>query len=101
MNEVKNVVFDDSYDGDSDIIESRKTEPIKRIEDIDAIYQYFLKKEKYRDAALFMIGVNVGLRVGDLVKLKFGQFYDRKWQPVSDVYVSEEKTSKTKGEKRR
>jgi integrase len=47
-----------------------------------------------------MIGINVGLRIGDLLQLKFGQFYDRMWQPIRDIYIVEQKTSETKGEKR-
>jgi integrase len=45
-------------------------QPIRQIEDIEAIIE--LLKDKPRDKLLFILGINNGLRVGDLLKLKVG-----------------------------
>ena len=44
-------------------------EPIRMIKDINKIKEYL--KDKPRDFALFVLGINSGLRGSDLLKLKF------------------------------
>ena len=48
-------------------------DPIKDINDINRILDYFLSHGQYRNLLLFTMGINFGLRCGDLLKLKFGQ----------------------------
>lgn len=55
---------------------SHRAEPIKNMKDIQKIKQYLLGKKSKRDYALFVVGINVGLRASDLVKLKVGEVYD-------------------------
>ncbi|WP_045213915.1 site-specific integrase [Desulfonatronovibrio magnus] len=50
---------------------SIKVEPIRNLEDIKAIKQ--LLQDKPRDLLLFIIGINNGLRIGDILKLKVKQ----------------------------
>ena len=65
-------------------------EPIRNLEDIEAIKQ--LLESKPRDFLLFVMGINNGLRVGDLLQLKAGPFRNVK---VGDtVPVREQKTGK-------
>lgn len=45
-------------------------EPIRSQEDIQRIANYFLEKREYRNWCLFIIGINCGLRVSDLVRLR-------------------------------
>ena len=47
------------------------TEPIKSLEDINAICDHLLKEGRYRDYMLFVVGINFGLRTKDLVRLRF------------------------------
>ena len=65
-------------------------EPIREIEDIEAIKQ--LLESKPRDFLLFVMGINNGLRVGDLLQLRAGPFRNVK---IGDtVPVREQKTGK-------
>ncbi len=65
------------YDERNGMVSSKhKAEPIKNIKDILKIKQYLLGKHSKRDYALFVVGINVGLRASDLVKLKVGEVYD-------------------------
>jgi integrase len=64
-------------DQDEDFVETytaRKyaADPIKNIEDINRILDYFLSHKQYRNLLLFSMGINFGLRCGDLLQLKFG-----------------------------
>jgi integrase len=65
-------------------------EPIKKIEDIKAISR--LTSANPRDHLLFLMGVNNGLRAGDLIKLKVKDVRDMK---VGDTLtIKESKTQK-------
>ena len=69
---------------------SIKVEPIRRLEDIEAIKR--MLESKPRDYLLFVMGINNGLRIGDLLQLKAGPFRDAK---VGDtIPVTEQKTGK-------
>ena len=65
-------------------------EPIKRVEDIRAIKQ--LLASKPRDHLLFVIGINSGLRVGDLLRLKVSQVESLKVGGMLEI--KESKTGK-------
>lgn len=65
-------------------------EPIRNFEDIEAIKQ--LLESKPRDLLLFVMGINNGLRVGDLLQLKAGPFRNAK---IGDkIPLREQKTGK-------
>lgn len=72
--------------------------PLKTIEEINSFEQVLLgaprKRTAYRNGVLFRTGINVGLRAGDLVKLKADQFLGRDGSPRDTLYVIEEKTNK-------
>jgi integrase len=67
-----------------------KVEPIRRIEDIHAIKK--LLSDNPRDLLLFTMGVNNGLRVGDLLKVKMDDIIGLK--PGQFITIRENKTGK-------
>lgn len=77
-----------------DAIVNRTVEPIKREEDVLAIAQWFVDNQKWRDHMLFVVGVNAGLRVSDLLRLRFCHFIDEDYQWREYVELEEKKTAK-------
>ncbi len=65
-------------------------EPIRRIEDIKSIKK--LLADRPRDLLLFTMGINNGLRIGDLLKLKVRDVEGVK--PGDTIRVREQKTGK-------
>lgn len=53
-----------------------KVEPIRNREDVEAMKEYLLNRSSYsksirhRNLMLFLVGMNAGLRIGDIVKLQ-------------------------------
>ena len=43
--------------------------PIKSLADIGKIKRHLLKTQQYRNYLLFVMGINVGLRISDLLSL--------------------------------
>lgn len=73
----------------------KEVEPIKNTKDINKIKQYLYGKQNKRDYCIFVVGINVGLRAGDLLSLKIGDVTDDE-RIFDDVTVKEQKTGKTK-----
>lgn len=48
-------------------------DPIENQEDLALMYKFLMKHDKPREAHLLIIGCNVALRIGDLLKLTFEQ----------------------------
>lgn len=67
-------------------------EPIRSIEDIKNI-EMFLKASRYgeRDFLIFSIGINIGLRISDILKLKVSDIKNK-----DKITIREQKTSKLK-----
>lgn len=72
-----------------------EVEPIKNIKDINKIKQYLLGKSNKRDYCIFVVGINVGLRAGDLLSLKIGDITDGT-AIFDEVTIKEQKTKKSK-----
>ena len=72
-----------------------EVEPIRNTRDINKIKQYLYGKENKRDYCIFVMGINVGLRAGDLLSLKIKDVTDGK-VIYDNVTVKEEKTGKTR-----
>jgi len=66
-------------------------EPIRDLKDIASIKK--LLSDKPRDLLLFTVGINSGLRMGDILKLKVGPV--RNLKPGDQLTVKEGKTGKT------
>lgn len=68
----------------------RTVEPIRNKNQIESM-KHELKTSSYRDYFLFVLGLNTGLRVGDLLPLKAGDVRGKKY-----IVLIEEKTTKAK-----
>ena len=72
------------------------TEPIRNLEDIEKIKQFYYLKGRWRDYTLFVVGLNTALRISDLLLLRwehvysfeFGHFYKY-------LYIQEKKRINT------
>ncbi|MBZ9616797.1 tyrosine-type recombinase/integrase [Clostridium estertheticum] len=76
------------------INKAQEVEPIKNPKDIKKLMQYLDGKKNKRDLMLFAVGISVGLRAGDLLKLKWNDILDNKGNMVDSVAIIEEKTDK-------
>lgn len=65
-------------------------EPIRDKSKIDLVKQ-ILKKKALRDYILFLIGINSGLRISDILNLKVGDVLDKNY-----IELKEQKTKKYK-----
>ena len=68
-----------------------KVQPIVKWADIQAIKQR-LRNTDLRNHCLFVLGINTGLRAGDLLRIKVYQVMDS--EPDDELVVTEEKTGK-------
>ena len=66
-------------------------EPIRQLKDINRIKKQL--KDKPRDLLLFSLGINNGLRIGDLLKLKVEDV--KALQPGDTFTITEQKTKKS------
>jgi integrase len=74
---------------------STEVEPLKSIKDIQKIKQYLLGKESKRDYLLFVLGINIGLRAGDLLSLRVKDVYKNRGV-VDSLPLKEQKTDKNR-----
>jgi len=70
-------------------------EPIKEERQINAM-KAILKDKNIRDYAMFTLGINSGLRISDLLKLKVGDIIDVKGKVKDRIAIKEKKTGKPK-----
>jgi len=71
-------------------------EPIREIKTIKSI-RSILKSQSIRNELLFIFGINVGLRISDILKLKIGDLVKSNLKTVKEyVIITEKKTGKTK-----
>ena len=68
--------------------------PFKNKKDIEKIKQYLLGKKDKRDYALFVLGINVGLRTQDLVSMKISDISSSRTSIHRVVQIIEQKTGK-------
>lgn len=82
------------------VVKEHDAQPIKSVEDIMRISEYLIKEERYRDNMLFVLGINFGLRISDLLKLRFTNLIDDNLVFRTTFAVFEQKTSNTRKVKR-
>lgn len=59
--------------------DSKSTKNFDSRDEVDAFVAYFLKRHRYRDALMVVIGCNMGLRISDIIMLR--------WKDIAqDVY---------------
>lgn len=83
-----------------EVAEEHAADPIKRIEDIERLSKHLITQERYRDNMLFIVGINLGLRVSDLVTLRFSDLIDESFAFKSSFPILEKKTRNTRKVKR-
>ena len=72
-----------------------EVQPFKNMGDIDKIKRYLLKKGNMRNYNLFIMGINVGLRISDLLSLKLNDVWNfETFTPFDEVVLREQKTEK-------
>lgn len=79
-----------------DIANEHTSEPIKNLEDIKKISDYLISNGRYRDNMLFIVGINFGLRVSDLLQLRFTHLIDDNFGFRSTFPILEKKTKNTR-----
>lgn len=76
----------------------RKAHPadsIRSYSDFKAIQDYFLERNNVRDWMMWTIGVSLGLRISDLLSLRFGHFVDKDKTTIKPrIEIYEQKTGK-------
>ena len=73
-----------------------KTQPIKEIEQIEAIKKYFLMKGEVRNYVMVVIGLNTSLRISDMLKLKWHDVYNFRIKAYKQhICLIEQKTGKS------
>ncbi len=74
----------------------KEVEAIKNPRDISKVKQFLLGKKSKRDYLLFVLGINIGLRIGDLLSLKVSDVVDEAGNIKRAVSIVEQKTRKHK-----
>lgn len=78
------------------IANEHTSEPIKDIEDINRVSAWFIKQGRFRDNMLFIVGINFGLRVSDLLTLRFSHLIDDQFRFKTTFPILEKKTKNTR-----
>jgi len=83
-------------DSDYEIADEHAAEPIKSLDTINQISTYLKDNERWRDNMLFIVGVNFGLRVSDLIELRFSHIINSNMTFKETFPVLEKKTKNTR-----
>lgn len=81
---------------EEDIAPKHDADPIKSVEDINRISEYFIQRGEYRNNMLFIVGINFGLRISDLLQLRFGNLIDENYCFKTTFPILEKKTKNTR-----
>lgn len=76
------------------IKKAQEVEPLKNVKDINKVKTFLKGKKNPRDYMLFTVGINVGLRAGDLLSLKIKDVLSESGKIKDSVMIYEEKTGK-------
>lgn len=71
-------------------------EPIKSMDDILRISEYLISNGRYRDNMLFILGINFGLRISDLLQLRFTHLITDGFVFRENFAILEKKTKNTR-----
>lgn len=72
------------------------SEPIKSLKDIERVSRWYIENGRYRDNMLFILGINFGLRISDLLTLRFSHLIDENLKFKKTFPVLEIKTKNTR-----
>ncbi|MEG1502090.1 MAG: tyrosine-type recombinase/integrase [Synergistaceae bacterium] len=93
-NQVKHLITKE--DNCTSSIDEHYAHPIKSEKDIARISNHLISTGKYRDNALFIVGINIGLRCSDLRLLKVNDFLNSDGSFKENFYILERKTANTR-----
>ena len=71
-------------------------EPIKDVNEITRISEYLISNGRFRDNMLFIVGINFGLRVSDLLQLRYYMLLDDDLTFRTSFPILEKKTRNTR-----
>ena len=71
-----------------------EVDPFWNLEDIKKISDRFIEKKQYKYYLVFMIGLCMGRRIGDTLKLKYCHFFEENGTWRKELCIQEEKTDK-------
>lgn len=71
-------------------------EPIKSMDDVIRVSEFLIGEERYRDNMLFILGINFGLRISDLLQLRFTHLINDSFAFRDTFAILEKKTKNTR-----
>ena len=72
-----------------------KTQPLKELEQISALKDYFLERGEIRNYALIVVGLNTSLRISDILMLRWQDVYNYQTENYRQhIQIIEKKTHK-------
>ena len=77
-------------------VDEHAADPIKDMQDLIRISEFLVQQNRYRDNMLFIVGINFGLRVSDLLVLRFSDLINPDCSFRESFAIIEKKTSKTR-----
>jgi len=74
----------------------REVNPIKDVRKIRRVKRLMIKDGNFRDLLMFTLGINAGLRISDILAMKWKDLICKDGRICDEVTVKEKKTKKTK-----
>lgn len=74
-------------------------DPIKDVRDVVAMTSWMREHGKWRDQLIWVLGINTGLRVSDLLRLRWGDLVEQSEDEMvwrDEIVIQEKKTANTK-----
>lgn len=87
-------------DNETELAVDHTSEPIKSMDDIMRISEYLIGHKRFRDNMLFIVGINFGLRVSDLLSLRFSNIINPNCTFKDTFAILEKKTKNTRKHKK-
>lgn len=81
---------------DWELAEDRTSEPIKDARDVERVSSFLVDNHRWRDNMLFICGINFGLRISDLLRLRFKTLIGQDGRFKDSFPILEKKTRNTR-----
>lgn len=78
-----------------EMYERHDAEPIKSEEQINNMVRWCLDRKKVRDAVILVFGFNLGLRISDLLTLRYKDIFSQDGKLRDCIVITEQKTKNT------
>lgn len=79
-----------------ELADEHAADPIKSLDEIERISKHLIGKGRYRDNMFFIVGINLGLRISDLLTLRFCYLINDDLTFKSSFPILEKKTKNTR-----